>query len=180
MVGKPMWRWVSGLVLVGLVAGCGAAADETTANSGAVPPEKLGAAWSPAPAQSGETVYAGVGVRSRPAPVDATPGTGLPQVLAGKEVARFRSLGLAVGEPQTALRVLTSGDFSPDDAGRASFRRERLAWVLTFADSPADLHGPFRGSKGAVERPKLSCQLVLALDAADGSALEEFQDCNPQ
>ena len=118
--------------------------------------DKSGPAWQPEPAAAGEVVYAGFGIRSK-APGQATqPKTSLASTLAADTVREWRSSSLAPGEPDAQLRLITTGDYSPGAGEPVEGRmQDRLSWVLTFSDSPADIRGGYQpGSEGqALARP---------------------------
>lgn len=176
--------WAVGFGLVVTCAGCGnlsaaqpggVSAPTSAVQSEAPPPDKTqGAVWSPAPPQPGEVVYSGLGVRTLPAPIGAVPSLSAAEAEQSTLVQDFVRGGLAIGKPSNALRLITTGDFPPGSDPPEVSVKNRLGWVLTFGDSPADYHGPV----GFTPPPTPTlCDLIVILDAVNGAKLVSAQVC---
>jgi hypothetical protein len=139
------------------------------------PADKVGLAWSAAPARDGEIVYAGTGVRTMPAPPAAKAGVALADLLQNPEVTSFVQGGLAPGVPVAELRLVTTGDFPPGSGPAAVVVESRLSWVLTYHGSPPANRGPAGSSLAA----NLDCDFVLIFDAALGTPVTQMQLCPP-
>lgn len=91
-------------------------------------------------------------------------------------VARARAAappGLAPGDPVVALRSVVL-----DDGGGGSGAQARLAWVLVWFDSPADVRGPRRAAgRRAALAASMRCVLVVVVDALSGEVLDARQLC---
>jgi hypothetical protein len=142
-----------------------------------LPPDELGPAWTPAPAAPGEKVYDGSGLRTLPAPPDASPKIGRAQAIG---IAHTRAATDARTKPPDAqLRLLTDGDWSPGATGAQRHHDHRLVWVVTYLDVPSrGPGGPARADSGPTQSaptpPTVSRAAVVMVDAATGEVLEDF------
>lgn len=81
------------------------------------------------------------------------------------------------GDPQVVLRMVAVGDFSGSIAPVA-----RPAWVLTWANSFAIIHGPIEMTEADRDeyRATNKCEFVVAIDASTGVAFQVNQICVPK
>jgi hypothetical protein len=185
------WRVIAAAGLTaGLLTGCARPAETVSATSASAPdagptsspssseplPHKPEQAWTPGPAAPDEKVYRGTGVRTVPAPANASPKITRQQAIDIAQKTEFYNGGLLPGTPQTELRLYTDGDFPPDGKGK-SYRQHdhQLAWVVTYYDSPPDIKGPNRKLPPEVYTAK--CDFVVVVDANTGDTLDLFQNC---
>jgi hypothetical protein len=151
-----------------------------------IDPAYLRPAPQPSPAAPGETVYPDFGVRTATPPADSAPRLSQAQAIAIAEASDFKSASLMPGAPTAVLRLYTDHDF-PQSKAAAPFPISgarnvgRLAWVLTYANSPVlDLGGPAAapGETPAPvpsDMPKFTYDFVMAIDANSGEIIGTFQ-----
>lgn len=175
---------VSLLVLAATALGCGqqvSTAEGPAASSGpAGASDARGesraslAPWTPSPAAKDEVVYAGFGLRSRPAPATAVVGVSGAAAVSVTKSTDFADRGLLPGSPVVELRTLSDGDVAPDDTGSVATKSldNRLVWMITYRNSPPDVKGP----AGAAIPPQ-NCDFALAVDAVTLTIVASFQTC---
>lgn len=122
----------------------------------------------PIPTEPGEIVYQGLGARTYPAPAGTAARLTVEQALAGSDVA---SWGRGSSR-ETALRLVTTGDFGCDSTPTGVVRR--AGWVVT-------IHGTTPLPGGPPGRPApdpaVTCYAVVIVDAQTGALLSNFQTC---
>ena len=126
---------------------------------------KSGTPRRPVPAEPGEVIYPGVGVRTCPAPPGTPTTVTLDEVLTGSDV-RSWSGG---GPPETELRLVTTGDHEFDGNPKGVVRRP--AWVVTIRGTRAHL----RGRNVPTPPPDLRGDSVVIVDALTGALLLNLQ-----
>ena len=127
-------------------------------------PRKCRPAWQPAPAGPEETIYAGLGIRTVPAPADAKP-----RIRRAKAIALAKATSLvsnAKAPLDVRLQLLTDGDW-PDGTDQQNYDR-RLTWMVV------DHHAPCaEGCNGSTPE----CDSFAAIDADSGETMKLFRIC---
>jgi hypothetical protein len=144
-------------------------------------PDYCKPAARPSPAAPGERVYEGFGVRSAPAPANASPKISRDQALA--TAAADDSYGqVETANPRAELRLYTDGDFSydpvqnPNPASNRHFDHQ-MVWFVTYFDTrPAHLIAP-PGQTIPPSSQELSCDVNIVIDANTGALIDRFQHC---
>ena len=186
-----MVRLLIGIALVAILAaeGCGRGEQPLQSAAGATPPPtptdpKLAAivasntqrpVWTPAPPAPGEKVYLGFGIRTLPAPSNLVPKISLTQAAASTDIAAFVAQGLAPGVPDSELRLVTTGDVSPEGKVPNALTKQP-GWVITYHNSPVIKGGP-PGADTQNRWAGLLCDFTVMIDAETGQMIAGLQDC---
>jgi hypothetical protein len=154
---------VSTVAVIGFVVGAGLVLGRRSPTAAAA-----------APAGSSDVVDYGSGITTRPAP-DAVPAlTSTEAVTLATRIDMPREL--MPGTPTTTLRFVTVDPGGAEEGGPPA---EKLAWVLVYDGSPADLHGPVGLSRERRQEIAAGsrCSFIVILDARSGGTLALKQRC---
>ena len=135
-----------------------------------------------APAAPGQKIYDSFGLRTLPAPADASPRISRQQAVAIAHTAP--QSGNRTGSPDAQLRLLTDANWPPGTTGGQRHFDHRLVWVITYTGSPPIRPGgpaPPPGPNPAqpapsrpLPSPAVKYESVVMIDAATGRLLEDF------